>query len=265
MFKLFLALLAFPMLMCGTVSEKTEVQNTNEPQIMMVKRAANPETGEWEDEVYHYTDSEGSIIVTLKSAEKYEAVLTQGETVATVSGKYTLVEDKLTLFLGEDTFLEFKVLEDGKLERFEVVVEPEEEEEDNPYAHMTLNELIEALKTELKKDQIDVNTVGKILLALLGVFATSIIGLLVAIIRMKVKGAKREEIIEMVEKKAADDMAQYQDQVKELINDLLVKVEKKIDDTEEQRKAEAEAQNLKLKESIAKAKKNLAINDVLDN
>jgi len=265
MFKLALAIMASTLLVGGVKNVNTENTNSQTPKITAVRRANEVEDEqEWEEVSYVFEDEDGRMEITLISEELYQATIIAGETEATVKDKYVKEENILTLYLRGELLGKFKVLEDKSLERIEEDIEDMEDEETSQYSHMNLNELIDALKNELKESDINYKKVGAILLAMLGLFGSGIVGLLIAIIKLKLKNMKKDDIIDAVRKEADEKFAQYQDDVKELLNVLMDKVTKKIDDAEEKREKEAQAQNLRLKASIEQAKKNLSINNILN-
>ena len=223
-----------------------------------------------------YTFAEDNISYCLELTDEDDFKLTANNngSEATITGKYTLEEDIITLVVAGNEFAQFKLNEDMSME---LVIEEEVEEtpdgeikvpttvEDYKAQVEELTALIEQLHTELNKEEVNYEEVGKIAVAILGVVGLIILGLLIVIIRLKIKNINKDKLYQDVREATDKAFADYQKEVKGLIEDVKVTVTKKIDDNEEKRQAEAEAQSIKLRASVEAAKANLSINSVLDD
>lgn len=223
---------------------------------------------------YTFTEENISYSLELTDEDDFKLTANNNGSEATVTGKYTLEEDIITLVVAGDEFAQFKLNEDMSME---LVIEEEVEEtpdgeikvpttvEDYKAQVEELTALIEQLHTELNKEEVNYEEVGKIAVAILGIVGLIILGLLIVIIRLKIKNINKDKLYQDVREATDKVFADYQKEVKGLIEDVKVTVTKKIDDNEEKRQAEAEAQSIKLRASVEAAKANLSINSVLDD
>ena len=222
---------------------------------------------------YTFTEENISYNLELTDEDDFKLVAINNGSEITVNGKYTLEGDVITLIIAEEAFAQFKLNEDYTME---LVVEEEVEEtpsgeikvptsvEDYKAQVEELTALIEKLHTELNKEEVNYEEVGKIAVAILGVVGLIILGLLIVIVRLKIKNINKDKLYQEVREETDKIFAGYQKEVKGLIEDVKTSVTKKIDETEEKRQAEAEAQSIKLRASVEAAKANLKINNVLD-
>ena len=223
---------------------------------------------------YTFTEDNISYCLELTDEDDFKLTANNNGSEATVTGKYTLEEDVITLVVAGNEFAQFKLNEDMSME---LVIEEEVEEtpsgeikvpttvEDYKAQVEELTALIEQLHTELNKEEVNYEEVGKIAVAILGIVGLIILGLLIVIIRLKIKNINKDKLYQDVREATDKVFADYQKEVKDLIEDVKVTVTKKIDDNEEKRQAEAEAQSIKLRASVEAAKANLSINSVLDD
>lgn len=222
-----------------------------------------------EERVYTFSDEGGEYTFTVLSETEIlvEAKSETGE-IVTLTCTYTLEESVLTLYVGGEIWEVFTVNEDMTLSLYELP----EEESNIDYENVDLEEeisnlqlLIEALKAELEAETFNAENLAKILVALGGTLGSILLVLLYRLLRTKVLNLKNSEEYEKSKKAMAEEFAKYQAEVKELINSLEKKVVKKIDDTEATRQSQIEAQSLSLSNKIEEAKKNLSIDEILND
>lgn len=256
--KMLFAIAALVGVFTTPVMAAEEVQNTETPIVEEVETK----------EVYTFVDGEYSSVITILDEEKLEMEVTKGDTVISAVCKYTLKENVLTVLLDGEEF-NFNILENNVLEpvKDEPVIEEEPPVEIDPEIKedsQEFLELLEALRTELKKENKDMELIAKILLGIAGAVSSVLLAVMIRLIKLKITNINKDEIYKKAEEKANAKFAEYQEDVKTQLKNLEILVCKKIDETEEQRQKEAEAQSLKLKESVELAKKNLDIKRVLN-
>lgn len=239
-----------------------EATNTETPIVRKLNMPTEQEV------VYTYSDEGGSYVFTVKSETEIsvEATSPTGE-VITLTCTYTLEENLLTLYMAGEVWSQFTINEDNTLTVYEEEIVPDVEIEnvDLEEEISNLQLLIEALKAELEAETFNAENLAKILVALGGTLGSILLVLLYKLLRTKVLNLKNSEEYEKTKQGMAEEFAKYQAEVKELINSLEAKVVKKIDDTEEKRQKDIEAQSLSLSEKIEEAKKNLSIDEILND
>ena len=270
MFKLFITMAAMFMMACP-MSKEVESPKT-EVQIAYVKRAdestevapestqSTPveETPAWENVVYKYEDDGGKYVITLTSETEYELVATSGSMTINAKGTYTLENNVLTLSANGEVLYKFDII-DGKLSKHVDSSEPSIDD----YNKESLIALVNQLTEELSKEQINWNNVGKILIGIATVAGTAIISLLIMLLRSKLKEVNLNKIVNTALNNAQDACDNCIKEVRSMVGDVNATVQKAVNNVEYQRKAEAEANSIKLQQSVNEAKANLEINDVL--
>lgn len=271
MFKLLFALTAIATMACPM----SKSQETPKPefQISYVKRANEStevapestqsssiveETPVWENIVYSYEDEGGKYEITLTSKTEYTLLATKGSMSISIKGTYTLENNLLTLSADGEVLYKFDIVE-GKLSKHVEGSEPSLDD----YTKESLIELVEQLSQELSKEQINWNNIGKILIGIVTVAGTAIVSLLIAVLRSKIKQVNLQKLVDKALADAQDTCNKCVDEVKSMVVDVNVTVQKAVNNAEYQRKAEAEANSIKLQQSVQEAKANLEINDVL--
>lgn len=225
--------------------------------------------------IYTYSDEGGEYTFTILSETEIQvhSVSPTGEVVE-LTCTYTLEENLLSLYIGGEVWSQFTVNEDNTLTLYEPEVSEDGEtsDEKDPLIDMDLNEeidnlklLLEALQAELEAETFNAENLAAILVALGGTLGSILLILLFRLLRTKILNLKNNEEYEKAKQAMADEFAAYQAKVEELIRSLEDKVVKKIDDTEEKRKAHIEAQSMQLSETIEQAKKNLSIDEILND
>lgn len=220
-----------------------------------------------EEKVYTFSDEGGEYTFTILSETEVlvEATSETGE-VITLTCTYTLEDSVLTLYVGGEIWEVFTVNEDMTLSLYETPEEGVDYENVDIEEELTnLQLLIEALKAELEAETFNAENLAKILVALGGTLGSILLVLLYRLLRTKILNLKNSEEYEKSKKAMAEEFAAYQAEVKELINSLEKKVVKKIDDTEATRQSQIEAQSLALSNKIEEAKKNLSIDEILND
>lgn len=235
-------------------TQNTETQeNTEEPK-------------QFEEIVYNFEDEGGKYVIALTSEEDFKLVATAEDTSSmTITGKYEIDEDGDITLTSAGKFLCY-ITENGKnlefTEKSEELNENDEELKD--YSKENLLELIKELTNELGKKDINYKQIGEILLAILGALSASILGLLIYAIRLKLRGLKNDEILANVEKKYNEKIDLFQKEYMDSLADLKKTVTKKIVDTEQEKEKAIEAQTIQLSKSVAEAKKNLSLDEILE-
>lgn len=260
MLKLFITMAAMFMMACP-MSKEVESPKT-EVKITYVKRANETtdveETPVWENIVYNYEDDGGKYTITLISETEYTLEATSGSMTITGKGTYTLENNVLTLSANGEVLYKFDVV-DEKLSKH---VEGDEPALDD-YSKESLIALVKQLTEELSKEQINWNSVGKIIIGIVTVAGTAIISLLIMLLRSKLKEVNLNKIVNTALNNAQDACDNCIKEVKTMVDDVNVTVQKAVNNVEYQRKAESEANSIKLQQSVNEAKANLEINDVL--
>lgn len=141
----------------------------------------------------------------------------------------------------------------------------ESDKEHEEIATDDLLQLIEALKTELAAQSKDWGNIAKILISILGAVLTLALALLIKIIKLKVRNIANDETYNKTVQATNELFEKYREEIKEHLDALGDDVKKSLDEREQKRKEEAEANSIKLSESLKAAKEGLAINDVLSN
>ena len=237
-----------------------ESTNTKTP----IVRTLNMPT-EKEEVVYTYSDEGGNYVFTVKSETEIfiEATGTNGE-VTSITCTYKLENDVLKLYISGELWAQFTINEDNTLNLYEEGLIPGLENVDIEEELGNLQLLVDALKKELESETFNAENLAKILIALGGTLGSILLLLLYRLLRIKILNLKNGEEYEKAKKEMAEEFAKYQAEIKELIDSLEKKVVKKIDDTEEKRQKDIEAQSLSLSEKMEEAKKNLTIDEILN-
>lgn len=242
-----------------------ENSQTNEVSISNTQTAKKLEVPETQTVEYTYADEGGTYIITLSSAEEATITATKasGETT-TFTCTYTLEGSKLSLSYEGELWAEFTINEDNSLTLIENPGILDIDQIDLKEEVSNLQALIEALKQELEAETFNADNIAKILIAMGGTLGSILLVLGVKLVKTKIKNLKNDEEYQKAKQAMAEEFAKYQSEVKELISSLEDKVVKKIDDTEEKRQLQIEAQSLALTDKIEEAKKNLSIDEILE-
>lgn len=265
---------------CGdVVAEVIEEEKPKDPEVPEIPKFESKEyTFIFEDKIYTIkTTSEFECIMKSDDAStetKYNYVITNNIFALVDSGNkvlrtFTINADNSLTEVNKDTGLTKDDLKDI-LEAIKTQINFNNISEDD-FNNLknnvdSLKDIINNLVDELSKEKQDIDwkTVLKLVLTLVGLVSIIVIALLIALLRTKLITVRNSRIYEKT-KQATDEMfAGYQKTVVDMIDKLGEKVSNKIDESEENRKKEAEAESLKLKAEIETAKKNLLISNVLD-
>lgn len=251
-----LALAAASMMAATPTSTEQPAPSVEEPSSSIVVEEP------WTNIVYKYSDTDASYTITLTSKSTYTVIAINGAMKLECSGTYTIDENNvLTLLADGKVLYVFDIQEDNTIKIHKMSTD----EIDNiDYSKETFLELITQLKNELSNETINWNNVGKILIAICSVAGVSIISLLIAIIKLKCKDMNLKAAYEKVADASKQANTEALESMKKMVNDLGITVQKSVSDIEHQRQLEAEANSIKLHDTVEEAKKNLEINDVLD-
>lgn len=261
MVKLFLAFLtSISMMFSLPLCEKSNTQISPKYQIAM--RADEGEVIEnpgdetpFEEKLFTYIEDGITFNIKLTSETEYTLEMVEGEITTSIKGTYILAENVLTLNANGKQLYKFTVNEDNTLTKYT---------DSTTYTEEDLKKLFEELVAELGKDETDWTKVKQILIGIAGASAFLIISLLFYLIKLKMKTILNQDAYNKLVAKFDEKLDEIRDEARKNSDALRADIYKRFDDSESARKAEAEAQSIKLKQSIEVAKANLQMDDVLD-
>lgn len=266
-----------------------EFQNAETP--IVYNLALPGEDVEWVEQVYTYTDEGGVYTFTLKSEQEiFIKAVSDNGTELTLTAFYVLSDNILSIIIDDAIWQEF-VITEGSTELTLIEDEPEtpvepseptepevpgddttiedvlpdiDTEENLSETVENLKALVEALKNELAQETFNAENLAKILVGILSALGSLALILLFRLLKTKIRNLKNNEEYEKAKKAMEDEFANYQAEIREMLNSLEAKVVKKIDDTEDKRQRAIEAQSHQLNEAVNEAKKNLSLDEILD-